>query len=155
MISQANKELHAALTAIGYVSPFGMIANFSLFTLPSSLASQAFSTILSRPTFFKEFLETNRSRLSEHYSICTRILRENSIPYYPANAGFFVWADLSAYLDGMTGDTDLERETEMNKRLLDGGLHLATSEQFQGEEYGWMRITFAVEKEVLELGLKR
>lgn len=43
----------------------------------------------------------------------------------------------------------------MNKRLLDGGVHLATSEQFYGEEFGWFRITFTVETEVLELGLKR
>lgn len=55
----------------------------------------------------------------------------------------------------MKGESKLEKEREMNKRLLDGGVHLATSEQFYGEEFGWFRITFTVETEVLELGLKR
>jgi hypothetical protein len=55
----------------------------------------------------------------------------------------------------MKGDSPLEKEREMNNRLLDGGIHLATSEQFHGEEYGWFRITFTVDKEILELGLKR
>jgi len=43
----------------------------------------------------------------------------------------------------------------MNNRLLDGGVHLATSEAFEGEEYGWFRITFTVEKDILELALQR
>jgi hypothetical protein len=55
----------------------------------------------------------------------------------------------------MPGDTKLEKEREMNSRLLDGGVHLATSEQFYGEEYGWFRITFAVEKDTLDVGLER
>ena len=43
----------------------------------------------------------------------------------------------------------------MNDKLLDGGIHLATSEAFFGEDYGWFRITFSVEYEILELGLER
>jgi hypothetical protein len=55
----------------------------------------------------------------------------------------------------MPGASALEQEREMNKRLLDGGVHLATSEAFRGEEYGWFRITFTVEQDVLELALTR
>ena len=66
-----------------------------------------------------------------------------------------MWVDLTAYLDAMPGDTKLEKERAMNLRLLDGGVHLATSEAFFGEDYGWFRITFTVEKDILELGLKR
>ena len=55
----------------------------------------------------------------------------------------------------MKGETKLEKEREMNNRFLDAGVHFATSEQFHGEEYGWFRITFAVETELLKLGLKR
>lgn len=53
------------------------------------------------------------------------------------------------------GSTNLEKEREMTKRILDAGVYLATSEAFFGEENGWFRITFSVEKEVLELGMKR
>jgi hypothetical protein len=38
---------------------------------------------------------------------------------------------------------------------MDSGLHLATSEAFWGEDCGWFRITFAVPRKVLELGLNR
>jgi hypothetical protein len=55
----------------------------------------------------------------------------------------------------MPGDTDLQKEREMTKRMLDGGVYLATAEAFKGEENGWYRITFTVEKDVLLLGLKR
>ena len=55
----------------------------------------------------------------------------------------------------MTGGNDLERERELNNRFLDGGVHLATSEAFFGEENGWFRITFTVEKEVLQMALGR
>jgi 1-aminocyclopropane-1-carboxylate synthase len=102
-----------------------------------------------------EFLKLSRARLAEHYNICARFLRKYSIPYNPTNAGFFIWIDLSKYLEEMPGHTALEKEKEMNRRLLDGGVHLATSEQFYGEDYGWFRITFSVEKDVLELGMKR
>jgi hypothetical protein len=55
----------------------------------------------------------------------------------------------------MPGDTNLQKEREMTKRMLDGGVYLATAEAFKGEENGWYRITFTVEKDVLLLGLKR
>jgi 1-aminocyclopropane-1-carboxylate synthase len=128
---------------------------YRFFTAPSSLAFQAFSTLLNHPTFVPEFLKLSCTRLVEYYAICTRFLREYSIPYNPTNAGFFIWIDLSAYLKAMPGHTDLEKEREMNRKLLDNGIHLATSEQFYGEDYGWFRITFAVEKDVLELGMIR
>ena len=51
--------------------------------------------------------------------------------------------------------TPVDRERALNLRLLDGGLYLTTSETFKGEENGWFRITFAVERSTLEIGLKR
>ena len=89
------------------------------------------------------------------YTVCTRFLQKHSIPYIPSNAGFFIWVNLTEYLRTMPGDSDLEKEREMNKRLLDGGVHLATSEAFYGEDHGWFRITFTVEKDMLELALQR
>ena len=55
----------------------------------------------------------------------------------------------------MPGTTPLEKERELNTRLLDGGVHLATSEAFYGEDYGWFRVTFTVEERVLAIALKR
>jgi DNA-binding transcriptional MocR family regulator len=93
--------------------------------------------------------------LRERYNICTNILRAQSIPYVAANAGFFVWADLSKYLRLRDGSTPVERERALNDMLFNGGIHLATSEAFFGEESGWFRISFAVDIEYLQLGLRR
>jgi 1-aminocyclopropane-1-carboxylate synthase len=126
-----------------------------LFALPSSLASQSLATILSHPTFLPTFLAQNRAKLIHHYNVCTRTLRQHKIPYIPSNAGFFIWIDLTHALQKMSGDSPLEKERALNLRMLDGGVHLATSEAFYGEEYGWFRITFTVEEKILVVGLKR
>jgi hypothetical protein len=55
----------------------------------------------------------------------------------------------------MTGKTPLEKERNMNDKLLDKGVFLATSEAYRGEDNGWFRITFTVDKGTLELGMKR
>ena len=111
--------------------------------------------ILQHKTFLPNFLKTNHQRLREHYTLTSQFLRAHNIPYIPANAGFVIWLDLTKYLSRLTGKNDLERERELNHRLLDGGVHLATSEAFFGEENGWFRITFTVEKDVLQMALER
>jgi hypothetical protein len=83
------------------------------------------------------------------------MLKENSIPYLPANAGHFVWVDLSANLHQFEGSTAIEQERSLNSRFLKGGLHLGTSETFLGEEPGWFRLTFTVGRHVWEVGLNR
>ena len=125
------------------------------FTLPSSLALQAFFTVLNSEAFLEEFFDENRALLTKHYTICTRFLKNHSIRYIPSNAGYFIWIDLSAYLDTVrSGKTQVEKEQEMSKRLLDNGVYLAPSEGFLGDS-GWFRITFSAEKDVLELAFKR
>ena len=111
------------------------------------------TTILQHPTFFPAFIKKNRLHLREHYSLASQFLRKHKISYIPSNAGFVIWLDLTRYTAKLPGGTDLERERGLNNRLLDGGVHFATSEAFFGEESGWFRITFTVEKEVLETAL--
>lgn len=125
------------------------------FNLPSSIASEALSVLLGQPAFLSEFIKKNRARLVDHYSFCTQFFRKFSIPYTPTNAGLFLWFDLTTYLDAMPGETRLEKELELDRRLLDAGVHVGTSQQFHSEEPGWFRITFAVNKDVLHLGLTR
>jgi DNA-binding transcriptional MocR family regulator len=119
------------------------------------LAGLALSTILNHPTFFTTFRARNHKLLSDRYSLCTSILKAYSIPYMPSNAGFFLWADLSQYLHSQPGDTPLQREQSLNELLFNGGVHMATSEAFSGEDSGWFRITFSVDEKLLKLGLNR
>jgi DNA-binding transcriptional MocR family regulator len=125
-----------------------------MFSWPSSLAGLVLSTILNHGTYLPEFLKQNRKLLVERYTLCTNILKAYSISYIPSNAGFFLWADLSPYMLSHDG-TPLEQERALNRRLFEGGVHIATSEAFQGEEYGWFRISFSVDEKALELGLTR
>jgi len=126
-----------------------------LFSWPSSLAGQAFVTLLNNPAFLNKYVQTNCKRLEDRYRVCTDFLKSYSIPYFPANSGFFIWIDLSAYLRRQDGKTPTERERALNDRLFNGGIHLATSEAFFGEVPGWFRLSFAVDQDFLRLGLKR
>jgi DNA-binding transcriptional MocR family regulator len=105
--------------------------------------------------FFRTFRARNCKLLADRYSLCTAILKAHSIPYIPSNAGFFLWADLSRYLESQPGETPLQRERSLNELLFNGGVHLATSEAFSGEDSGWFRITFSVDEARLRLGLNR
>jgi len=49
--------------------------------------------------------------------------------------------------------SNLARERDLTKRMLDGGVYLATGEHFCGECYGWYRLTFTTT--LLEKGLAR
>jgi hypothetical protein len=49
--------------------------------------------------------------------------------------------------------SSLSRERGLTKRMLDGGVYLATGEHFCGEYYGWYRLTFTTT--LLEKGLAR
>jgi aspartate/methionine/tyrosine aminotransferase len=126
-----------------------------LSTMPSSLASLAMSTILDHPTFLRNFFKTNCQGLRQNYTLCTRVLKAHSIQYFPSNAGLFLMIDLSPYLNNLSGDTSLGKERVLNLRLLDGGIHLTTSETLWGEDYGWFRLTFSIEPQTLTLGLTR
>jgi 1-aminocyclopropane-1-carboxylate synthase len=123
--------------------------------MPSSLALHAFSKIVGDTKFIDSFIDDNRLTLREHYEFCTKILKAHSIPYIPSNAGFYIWTDLTKYLSSFPGKTERDKERAMATAFLDGGVFIASSEAYFGEDYGWFRITFTVDKDTLELGLKR
>jgi 1-aminocyclopropane-1-carboxylate synthase len=126
-----------------------------MFSWPSSLSGLAISAILNDPAFLQSFTKRNRQLLTKRYNFATKFLKAHSIAYVPSNAGFFIWIDLSPFLDHFEGDNPLDRERTMNQALFDGGVHLATSEAFEGEDSGWFRLSFAVNQEILDLGLDR
>lgn len=124
-------------------------------SLPSSLASLAVSTILNNPKFLLTFMAVNRKRLAAQYTLCTDFFRHHSIPYIPSNAGIFIWVDLRNYLEYQSEHTALEKERGLSRKFMNGGLHLASSESFFGETFGWFRITFSLETNILQVGLNR
>jgi 1-aminocyclopropane-1-carboxylate synthase len=153
LISQANGLFIEAMRSMRSRHLFS--THYRLSTMPSSLASLAMSTMLDHSTFLRNFFKTNCQRLRQNYTLCTGVLKAHSIQYLPSNAGFFLMVDLSPYLQKLPGNTSLDKERALNLRLLDGGIHLTTSETLWGEDYGWFRLTFSIEPQALMLGLMR
>jgi Aminotransferase class I and II len=113
------------------------------------------STFLSFPKLIPNFLITHRERLEDRYALCANFLKAHSIPYIPSNAGCFILVDLSKYSAFERGQTPLEQERSLTCRLFGKGIHLIPSETLHGEDPGWYRISFAVDKDTLETGLTR
>ncbi|KAL6874452.1 1-aminocyclopropane-1-carboxylate synthase [Trichoderma longibrachiatum] len=139
LISQDNHDLHAAIRAI------------SKFAWPSSLADAAWCGILTDELFLQTYFQTLTQRLSAAYEHCIALLKRHGIPYVPAHAGPFIWIDLSTHLSSPS----VEAERELAWKMIENKVWLATGEAYRSERPGWFRITFAVDKAELELGIER
>ncbi|KAJ6256713.1 hypothetical protein Dda_8579 [Drechslerella dactyloides] len=151
------------------------VMSVGIFQWPSSLADIAWRTILDDTTFLDGFIASNQKKLATQYGVLTAWLEARGIPYVAGtNAGFFLWVDLRRWFnrvklpdgdDGSVpgGRTNLpgapagaqKRDRMLWDRMVDGGVYVASSEMFFGEEHGWYRFSFSMEREELELGLQR
>ncbi|KAH8427668.1 pyridoxal phosphate-dependent aminotransferase [Aspergillus melleus] len=142
----------------------------SYFSCPSSLSDLATSRILSDDAWVESFIQTNRQRLAENYTITIRFLESHQIPYKKGgNAGVFVWVDLfdpirrqvnatlKKQAEASVSSENAARalETKLQEKLLKHRIFLALGADFGGDVSGWYRIVFAHEKEYLRLGLNR
>ncbi|EIT81926.1 1-aminocyclopropane-1-carboxylate [Aspergillus oryzae 100-8] len=142
----------------------------SYFSCPSSLSDLATSRILSDDAWVQSFIQTNRQRLAENYTITIRFLESHQIPYKKGgNVGFFVWVDLfdpirrqvnatlkkQAEANVSSENAARALETKLQEKLLKHRIFLALGADFGGDVPGWYRIVFAHEKEYLRLGLNR
>lgn len=158
MISQNNVPFLRAIEANSY------------FSCPSSLSDLATSRILSDDAWVESFIQTNRQRLAERYTITIRFLESHQIPYKKGgNVGFFVWVDLfdpirrqvnAALAKQVEAGVSFENaarvlENRLQETLLKHRIFLALGADFGGDVPGWFRIVFAHEKEYLKLGLSR
>ena len=73
-----------------------------------------------------------------------------------ANAGFFLWIDLSPFLpSGSSFRTGWERERALSKQLLDNKVYLTEGEGLSAASPGFFRVIFSQDIQVLQLGLGR
>ncbi|CCD34844.1 hypothetical protein BofuT4_uP098200.1 [Botrytis cinerea T4] len=72
------------------------------------------------------------------------------------NSGFFLWIDLSPFLEIQDRDNEdlWEAEKMLSSKLLKAGIEMSTGFAYHNEKPGWFRIIFSVEREVLEEGLR-
>lgn len=63
--------------------------------------------MLEEERWMDEFLELSRAQLSHRNMLASKMLDDKGIKYYPgANAGFFLWLDLGAFLPSSTPDSN-------------------------------------------------
>jgi bifunctional pyridoxal-dependent enzyme with beta-cystathionase and maltose regulon repressor activities len=113
--------------------------------------------MLEDETWVDWFLKTNQRRLAESYEHLTQFLRTNTINYRPAQAGSFIWIDLSSFLPKPADQNPQKHAAEivLYNTFLDHGIYIAGGEAFHTEEEGWFRLTFAVDWDTLHEGLRR
>lgn len=144
-VSQANPPLLQAFVAA------------AIWLKASSAADALVSGLLNNAPKLDAYLTTNVSRMHEAYARMTSWLDQHRIPYVPAAAGHYLWADLRRFLpnDPARFADDAERETQLWLDLLDGGVYLAPGSFYSSPVHGHFRITFTVHPACLEEGLRR
>ena len=97
----------------------------------------------------RNFISLSRTRVTDAYNHTTSLLKSMGIKHFAGgNAGFFLWIDLSEYLqpdDGTKGA--FERECMLAQRFVDGGVFLQPGEEHSVRP-GWWRIVFTMERGV-------
>ncbi|KAF3059812.1 1-aminocyclopropane-1-carboxylate synthase 1 [Daldinia childiae] len=146
------------ITAVSTISVLGWVPY---------IVQDIWANMLTDDGFRVDFMSKNRKLLTEHSAILTAFLQEHEIPYYSkVNAGVFAWVNLQRYLydKSEVSATDLfrsndkfyrDREMTLWNRLLASGVGLGLGSWYSAEEPGWFRVSFAVEKEALRIGLER
>lgn len=129
------------------------LANLNIFGSVSNPIQMIVSELLTDNTFIDLYLDKSRARLCRSYRICTQKLEEMVLPFVPASAGQFVYADFSSLLPQKT----MEWEQRLSQLLIDHARLIMTPGESQRERMpGMFRVCYAwVSPEVLEIGMER
>ncbi|OAA55005.1 Pyridoxal phosphate-dependent transferase, major domain protein [Niveomyces insectorum RCEF 264] len=120
---------------------------------PSGPSIAIGTAILNDTAFVASFMALSRARLHDSRAFTMRVLDEAGVRYQKANAGFFLFIDLSPWLEGPATDGH-DREYSLAQKLLDAGVGLHPCEEHADTE-GQFRLVFSQEREILTEGLKR
>ncbi|KAF2999666.1 hypothetical protein E8E13_001012 [Curvularia kusanoi] len=128
------------------------VRSLARFHWTAPIADAVATTILEDEEFYNEFLNESHRTLKYHRSIAAKAFDDAGIPYErTANAGFFLWCDLSACLHG----TSWEAEDELKQKLYDHGVEMSSGRAYHDEAPGKFRFLFSVDTDTLEEGLRR
>jgi hypothetical protein len=98
-----------------------------MFTWVSKLADTFFTKFLEDHSHIEYYCTTYHRRLRDSYYKTIQILEEYSIPFKRANAGVFIWVDLSSWLvkfDDGCEDAIMGKEMKLTIWLLEQGVYL-------------------------------
>lgn len=125
----------------------------SSFTLISSQTQHLLACMLSNKEFTKNYIKTNRERLSKRYDMIIKGLRNAGIECLKGNAGLFCWMNLSPVLEEPT----IEGELGLWKIILNQvRLNISPGSSCHCSEPGWFRVCFAnMSEKTLEVAMER
>lgn len=95
--------------------------------------------LLTDESWLTSYMAENKQRLHDAYLLFTRRLDDMHVPYMPASAGFFVWIDLSKWLE----EDSEEHEMKLWYKLVDVRVLLSPASQCFGKRFGYFRACFA------------
>ncbi|KAL9180095.1 hypothetical protein ACHAXT_008065 [Thalassiosira profunda] len=129
------------------------VANLNIFSGVSHPMQMVVSELLMDDSWIYSFLENARMRIRYSYDLCTKKLDAMVIPYIPAQAGIFVYADFSSLLPEQT----FEGEARFSSLLLDAARIIMTPGEAQHDRKpGMFRICFCfVSPDILEMAFDR
>jgi aspartate/methionine/tyrosine aminotransferase len=129
------------------------LGNLSIFSGVSQPIQMAVAEMLTDDQWVDGFLETARARLSASYEICLAKLEEMVVPFIPAEAGIFIYIDLSSLLPEKT----FEGEARLSDIMVQYARIVLTPGESQRERTpGMFRICYAwVSPDVLEIAMER
>ncbi|PWZ01870.1 PLP-dependent transferase [Testicularia cyperi] len=147
LVSQSNKDLHRAMSALGLLSQ------------SSSPAGALLYTWLEDTPFLSWYLKENRRRMSLAYSYIIDWCRHHNIPYLPSNSGFFFMIDFRRLL-GIKLDTRDEKDARQKEQdfvtaLIKHRVFVAPGAQYHHPIPGMFRFTFTQSPRALRAGLDR
>ncbi|CAP39726.2 Protein CBG23277 [Caenorhabditis briggsae] len=139
VIHSANEGLRRAATKLQMYYPCSpFVQDFAI-------------NLLSDSVWLREFHSEVNRRISIHYRYTAQNLERLEIPFVPAQAGIFVFADFSKLLSTV----DSAGELELFENLATAGVMLTPGVHQNCHVFGWFRIVFACTKEELEEGFRR
>ena len=129
------------------------LGNLNIFSGVSQPIQVIIAELLTDDAFVDSFLEEASRRLRLSYEICVNKLEEMVIPYIPADAGLFVYCDLSSLLPFKT----FEGEAMLCALITDYARVVLTPGESQREQTpGMFRLCYAwVSPEVLIIAMER
>ncbi|KAF9955760.1 hypothetical protein BGZ72_003441 [Mortierella alpina] len=133
--------------------------SIAVFNWMASTTEAMLIRLLEDPAKIETFTKTNQKRLAESYTLTVDTLRENNIPFLPAQGGHFLWIDLRKYIptDLVSAASTGDRKAEylLWRAMLAKGVYVNLGEAFTEKKVGFFRLTFSVPLDVLKLGLER
>ncbi|KAJ1648597.1 hypothetical protein LPJ64_000179 [Coemansia asiatica] len=147
-----------------------IVTGYSVFGYRPAYTDRLITKLLSDHEFIDSMLKISQRRLAENYVMAVDFLTSHGIRYIPCTAGHFVWFQMPAKTCGKThvklgkaSQSEAEAtvwtvENELfvwEHMVRNERVYMPTGQAFFSPEPGWFRLTFAIDKDQLELAFKR